>query len=47
LVNDEKQGDMYEAIKREKLLKKWNRQWKIDLIERYNPEWFDLYQEFI
>ncbi len=31
-----------EAIQREKSLKKWPRQWKIDLIEKDNPEWFDL-----
>lgn len=32
-----------EAIIREKRLKKWNRQWKIDLIEHTNPEWKDLF----
>ena len=31
------------AIKREKRLKEWQRQWKIDLIEKQNPEWNDLY----
>lgn len=31
------------AIKREKRLKKWNRAWKIDLIEQGNPYWADLY----
>jgi putative endonuclease len=30
------------AIVREKRLKKWNRDWKIALIERENPEWRDL-----
>jgi putative endonuclease len=30
------------AITREKQLKKWNREWKIQLIERENPEWIDL-----
>jgi putative endonuclease len=33
---------MYEAIQREKRLKKWNREWKIRLIEESNPEWTDL-----
>lgn len=31
-----------QAIKREKQLKKWNRQWKINLIEKENKEWKDL-----
>lgn len=35
--------DVYAAIKREKNLKKWNREWKINLIEKDNPEWVDLY----
>lgn len=30
-------------VTRERQLKKWNRQWKIDLIERGNPDWQDLY----
>ena len=33
------------AIRREKALKKWNRLWKIGLIERSNPTWVDLYDE--
>jgi putative endonuclease len=32
------------AIKREKQIKEWNRDWKINLIERDNPLWIDLYQ---
>ena len=32
----------YEAIQAEKRLKKWNRQWKIRLIESVNPDWNDL-----
>jgi len=35
------------AIAREKQLKKWNRAWKIRLIEKTNPEWRDLYMEII
>ena len=35
----------YEAIGREKAMKKWNRAWKIELIEKMNPEWRDLYDD--
>jgi putative endonuclease len=42
LVYFEVHSDMYEAIQREKRLKKWNRAWKIRLIEEMNPEWKDL-----
>ena len=31
------------AIKREKQIKKWNRQWKLRLIEEGNPDWKDLF----
>lgn len=34
-----------EAILREKVLKKWRRDWKIALIEKENPDWRDLYPE--
>jgi len=34
-----------EAILREKRIKKWKRSWKIELIERLNPDWEDLYNE--
>ncbi|WP_131781358.1 GIY-YIG nuclease family protein [Legionella gresilensis] len=34
--------DVYEAITREKCIKKWYRQWKINLIEQHNPQWLDL-----
>jgi putative endonuclease len=37
-------GDSIEhAIQREKQLKKWNRAWKLELIEKFNPMWDDLY----
>ncbi len=36
-----------EAIAREKVLKKWKRQWKIDLIQVMNPTWRDLYGDII
>ncbi len=35
-------SDIRDAITREKQLKKWNRQWKLELIEKENPEWVDL-----
>jgi putative endonuclease len=35
------------AITREKQLKKWKRAWKIQLIEKTNPEWRDLYDEIV
>jgi putative endonuclease len=36
---------MEAAILREKRLKKWRRTWKLELIERHNPQWRDLYDE--
>jgi putative endonuclease len=33
------------AITREKQLKKWNRIWKLTLIEKFNPEWRDLFRD--
>jgi putative endonuclease len=42
LVYFEQYSNINKAIKREKRLKKWNRQWKIDLIEEENPKWIDL-----
>jgi putative endonuclease len=37
--------DPTNAITREKEIKKWRRAWKIDLIEKENPDWKDLYSE--
>ena len=45
LVYYEMHADMTEAIVREKRLKKWNRAWKIELIEKENPQWRDLWPE--
>ena len=45
LVYFEEHSDVRDAIKREKQLKKWNREWKIRLIEKVNPEWKDLYND--
>jgi len=45
LVYLELHSDMYEAIQREKRIKKWNRAWKIQLIEQGNPEWRDLSEQ--
>jgi putative endonuclease len=39
--------DINEAIKREKQLKKWNRIWKIEMVEKSNPDWRDLYPELV
>ncbi|GHT49455.1 nuclease [Endomicrobiia bacterium] len=44
LVYCESCNDVNAAIKREKMLKKWNRIWKIELIEKINPNWNDLYK---
>ena len=44
LVYAEEAPTIEEAIAREKALKKWNRAWKIALIEQANPEWGDLFE---
>lgn len=43
LVYFEVYGDAENAITREKRLKKWNRAWKMRVIENMNPNWEDLY----
>ena len=45
LVHFEQYDDPATAIQREKNLKKWKRSWKIDLIERGNPDWRDLWED--
>jgi len=47
LVHYELHGDMEHAITREKRLKKWNRAWKVRLIEERNPGWRDLWEEIL
>lgn len=45
LVYYEAHNDPTDAIGREKRLKKYCRKWKLDLIEKQNPSWKDLYEE--
>jgi len=47
LVYYEPHDDIYAAIQREKQIKKWKRDWKIELIERENSDWRDLYRDII
>ena len=44
LVYFEETADVVSAIAREKQLKTWNREWKINLIQKNNPTWTDLYE---
>ncbi len=45
LVYYESTNDVKSVIAREKQLKNWKRKWKIELIEKTNPEWRDLYDD--
>ena len=47
LVYFEMHSGMLSAIAREKCIKRWNRAWKIRLIEAANPEWRDLWDEIL
>jgi putative endonuclease len=47
LVWYEVHGSVIEAITREKQIKKWNRDWKVNLIQASNPGWDDLYDAII
>jgi len=47
LIYFEQHQDVKSAILREKQMKKWNRAWKIRLVEKKNPKWQDLYEEII
>ena len=47
LVYYEAYQDVQQAILREKRIKRWKCQWKINLIEKDNPEWKDLYLDLV
>ena len=47
LVWFEEYGYVHDAILREKQMKKWRRAWKVELIEKMNPEWTDLFERII
>jgi putative endonuclease len=47
LVYYELHVEIMSAIRREKQIKKWNRSWKLELIERQNPDWRDLWDGVI
>jgi putative endonuclease len=47
LVWFEQHETMESAISREKMLKAWKRDWKLNLIESMNPDWRDLYPETV
>ena len=47
LVWYEQHGSMESAILREKAIKEWKRDWKIELIEKDNPMWRDLYPALV
>ena len=46
LVYYERSNNISSAIEREKQLKRWHRDWKINLIESFNPDWNDLWSSF-
>lgn len=45
LVYYEEHQNIIEMVKRERRLKNWCREWKLNLIKKLNPEWRDLYHE--
>ena len=45
LVYYEVHQDIMEAARRERRLKNWCRKWKLNIIEKFNPTWRDLYEE--
>jgi putative endonuclease len=47
LVYYEQCDDFDAALQREKQIKEWRRKWKLELIEKFNPRWQDLYEKLI
>ena len=47
LVWYEQHDNAESAIRREKQVKKWNREWKVRMLEEQNPYWNDLYQQIV
>lgn len=47
LVYFEETSDISSAILREKQLKNWHREWKVNLINEFNPDWRDLYDDLV
>jgi len=47
LIYCEQYPSIHEAIAREKQLKTWRRQWKLELIEKTNPNWYDLSKDML
>ncbi len=47
LVYFERHEEIVSAIAREKAMKKWRREWKVELIEKGNPGWDDLYERVL
>lgn len=47
LVWHEQHETRESALLRERQMKKWNRKWKLDLIESMNPIWHDLYEDIV
>lgn len=45
LVYYERQENLESGAHRERLMKKWKRDWKINLIEEQNPQWVDMYED--
>jgi putative endonuclease len=47
LVHYEEYQLFVDAVRRERAIKHWSRQWKIELVEKDNPDWVDLYEQLM